>query len=198
MKTSESIENIAKALCKFQTEIKDAHKDSQAHKYRYADLGTILVLVRPVMASNSLSAVQMTCNDGDRVGVTTRLMHNSGEWVESSLFMGVSASAGMSLAQSAGSVITYCRRYSLAAALGITQTDDDAVVEQPVRKKPEPKKPEPKVVPATEKQFADINAFVKDKQIPARTLEWLKVEKNWEGLTSKQANDVIKLCEDMK
>lgn len=196
MKTSESVAKIAEALCNFQTEVQDAPKDSQAHKYKYADLGTILELVRPVMAKYKLSAVQMPCNDGDQVGVTTRLMHNSGEWLESTLFMGVSASAGMSLAQSAGSVITYARRYSLAAVLGITQTDDDAVVEAP--KKKHAPKPKAETKGATEKQFAEINAFVKKKQIPERTLEWLKDTKNWEGLTSKQADNIIGICKEHK
>ena len=192
MKTSESIAKIAEALCKFQTEVQDAPKDSQAHKYKYADLGTILELVRPVMAQNKLSAVQMPCNDGDQVGVTTRLMHNSGEWIESTLFMGVSASAGMSLAQSAGSVITYARRYSLAAVLGITQTDDDAVHVPPKKPAPKPTKPL-----ATQEQ-QDYLQNLKDEEIPPRRLAWLQTGNNFDTMTVKQAEVIIKECEEFK
>ena len=193
MNTSESIKNIATALCKFQTQIKDAPKESQAHKYKYADLGTILELVRPVMADNELSAVQMPCNDGDHVGVTTRLMHTSGEWLESTLFMGVSASSGMSLAQSAGSVITYARRYSLAAVLGITQTDDDAVHVPP--KKPAKKKTTAsRETLATEKQKDLIQ---KADKIPPRRLSWLEAGDNFNKMTEAQAKVIISEIEEL-
>ena len=190
MKTSETIGEIAKALCKFQVEVHDAPKDSQAHKYKYADLGTILELVRPVMASNSLSAVQMTCNEDERVGVTTRLMHNSGEWIESTLFMTVSASAGMSMAQSAGSVITYCRRYSLAAALGITQVDDDAVVVPPKKNKP--------VNLASKEQKEQLVAFKADGFMSPRRMAFCKNIDNWNALTSANADTIIDECELLK
>ena len=193
MKTSESIVKIAEALCDFQMQVKDAPKDSQAHKYKYADLGTILELVRPVMASNSLSVVQMTCNEEDRVGVTTRLMHVSGEWVESTLFMGVSANAGMSLAQAAGSVITYCRRYSLASALGITQVDDDAVAAPP--KKAPPKKEENL---ASKEQKEQLVAFKADGCMSPRRMAWCKNVDNWNALTSANANTIIDECELLK
>jgi hypothetical protein len=134
MDKSTSIANLAVALCKFQTEIQDAPKDSQAYNYKYADLGTILHLVRPVLHANELSVSQFAVGDGENVGITTILMHNSGEWIENTIMMGVTPSNKMSLAQQAGSVLTYARRYSLAAVLGITQVDDDAVVE-PVKPK---------------------------------------------------------------
>lgn len=58
--------------------------------------------------------------------------------------------------------------------------------------------PKQKAAPATEAQYAEINAFVKKKQIPVRTLEWLKDEKNWEGMTSKQADNIISICKEHK
>jgi hypothetical protein len=179
MKTSETIADLAQALCEFQSTVVDAHKGAQGHNYRYADLGTILQLVRPLMAAQGLSVVQMPCGDAITAGLTTRLMHTSGEWVEDTMHMGVTASRGMSEAQAAGSVITYMRRYSLAAVLGITQTDDDAVVK------------EPEIVPATQEQFATINKLIEDKKMPVRTMSWLKAGKNWDNLTSKQAINII-------
>ena len=179
MKTSTEISNIAQALCEFQAEIKDAHKGAQGHNYRYADLGMILQLVRPAMATHGLSVVQMPCGDAITAGVTTRLMHNSGEWIEDTMHMGVTASRGMSEAQAAGSVITYMRRYSLAACLGITQTDEDAAVK------------EPEIVPATDKQFDIINKLREGNKLPVRTNAWLEKEDNWNNLTSEMAQRVI-------
>ena len=179
LKTSNEISNIAQALCEFQSDIKDAHKGSTGHNYRYADLGTILQLVRPVMAAHSLSVVQMPCGDAITAGVTTRLMHNSGEWLESTMHMGVTASRGMSEAQAAGSVITYMRRYSLAACLGITQTDDDAAVK------------EPEIVPCSDDTYAAINTAIKAGELPKRTTSWLQAGNNWQNLTEKQGQNVL-------
>ena len=64
---------------------------------------------------------------------------------------------------------------------------------QDLPSKPEkPKKPAAK--PATDEQFTQINAYVKKGQIPARTLAWCKDEKNWNGMTSKQADNIINIC----
>ncbi len=179
MKTSDTIENIAQALCKFQSEVTDAHKGAQGHNYSYADLGTILQLVRPLMATHGLSVIQMPCGDSLNMGLSTRLMHNSGEWIEDTMYMGVSASRGMSEAQAAGSVITYQRRYALAACLGITQTDNDAAVK------------EPEIIPATDEQFAAINVLIKENNLPIRTVSWINAGNNWQNLTSKQAINVL-------
>ncbi len=131
MESSETIAELAKALRNFQATVVDAHKGAQGHNYRYADLGTILQLVRPLLSVNGLSVAQMPCGDVVNMGLATRLMHDSGEWIEDTQYMGVTASRGMSEAQAAGSVITYMRRYALAAVLGITQIDDDASQTQP-------------------------------------------------------------------
>lgn len=135
MNKSETIVELAKALSSFQGEVQDAHKDKKGFNYKYADLSSILEIARPLLLKNGLSVTQLCeshlINDDFHVGVESVLMHNSGEWVSSVFTMPLQASKNMSLAQSAGSVITYARRYSLAAILGITQTDNDAVIESP-------------------------------------------------------------------
>ena len=124
------ISNLAAALSALQGEIEDAKKESKAHAYMYADLPTVLQIARPLLSKHGLAVTQFPINQGDRVGVKTRLMHTSGEWLEDSMTMPVHESRGMSPAQAAGSVITYCRRYSLTAVLGISQEDDDAAPKQ--------------------------------------------------------------------
>jgi hypothetical protein len=115
----------------FQGEVEDAPKTATAHNYTYADLGSILKMVRPLLAKHGLCVLQTSAGDNDFITVSTRLCHTSGEFVEDSLTMRVQEARGMSYAQSAGSVITYARRYALATALGITQVDDDAKVHAP-------------------------------------------------------------------
>ena len=128
MKTSESINELGAALAKAQADIKDAAKDRQGYGYKYADLATVLQIVRPALAAQGIAVLQdtQTMTDG-HVAVATRLLHSSGQWIESDLLiLPIEAKKGLSQAQCAGSVVTYARRYSLAALVGISQEDDDA------------------------------------------------------------------------
>lgn len=132
MKMSESIASLAKALSLFQGETKDTLKDKKGFNYSYADLGQTLEVVRPLLLKNGLSISQLLGNDGDKVGVETILMHESGEFISSFVSVPVerpplnkNGKESMTMIQAAGSIITYLRRYALTSILGITQTDDD-------------------------------------------------------------------------
>jgi len=127
MKTSDQINEIAAALAKAQATIKDAAKSSQGYGYRYADLATVLQIVRPALTANNIAVLQDTETAVDHISVSTRLVHASGQWIESSpLSLHIEPKKGLSAAQCAGSVVTYARRYSLAALVGLAQEDDDA------------------------------------------------------------------------
>jgi hypothetical protein len=128
MNTSETITKIAAAMHGFQIDIRDAPKQAQAHNYKYADLGSILEMVRPILHAHDLEVWQTSGGDGDAVIVTTRVVHKSGEFFADTLRMKIEPTRGMSLAQSAGSAISYCRRYMLTTALGIAQVDNDAAI----------------------------------------------------------------------
>ena len=125
---SETIAKLSAALCAFQSEVIDAPKDKKGHNCNYADLSGVLNIVRPLCAKHGLAFTQLCCSDDKgNVGIETVLMHSeSNEYIGSTLMMPLSAGGQRNGAQSAGSVITYSRRYALAAILGITQTDDDA------------------------------------------------------------------------
>ena len=135
MEKSESIKNIAIAMCKAQGEMGGAHKgaNNPFFKSKYADLGSVVEAVKEPFATNGLSYVQFPINDGDRIGVETILMHESGEWLSDRF----TVKATKQDAQGAGSVITYCRRYGLQAVAGIPSEDDDgnaASKSQPFKK----------------------------------------------------------------
>jgi hypothetical protein len=124
MNKSESITNLAKALTAFQKEIKNpANTAVNPHfKSKYAPLNEILNEVRPVLAKHGLSVLQSPSGDGDKIVITTMLMHETGEWIEACPLV---LKADKATAQGAGSAITYGRRYSLASVLGISSEDDD-------------------------------------------------------------------------
>jgi hypothetical protein len=123
--TSEQINEIATALAKAQAEMENVAKDRENPHYRsrYATLGGVLAEVRPKLAAQGISIWQSPINgDGSSIGVTTRLLHASGQWLESTIFM-----APLKFdVQGVGSVLTYLRRYSLMAIAGVGPEDDDA------------------------------------------------------------------------
>ena len=122
MEKSETIGKLAEALAKAQGEIKPAAFDAvNPHfKSRYATLGAITEACKEALSKHGLAVVQGTNASDGRVTVETMLIHSSGEWIKSSLSM----RAERDNAQGCGAVITYGRRYSLAAMVGIVADED--------------------------------------------------------------------------
>ena len=129
MNKSESIKNIAIAMCKAQSEMSGAQK-AQANpflKSKYADLSEVIKAVKKPFADNGLSYVQFPIEENGRIGVETILMHESGEYISNSFTVQLSKQD----AQGAGSAITYCRRYGLQAVAGTPSEDDDGNASSP-------------------------------------------------------------------
>ena len=124
LQRSETIGELAKALAAANGHIKNPNLDAvNPHfKSRYASLGAIINAVRAPLAAQGISAVQTVSNDGGSVGVTTTLLHSSGEWMAETIW---SALPDRATVQQLGSSITYLRRYSLAAMTGIVGEEDD-------------------------------------------------------------------------
>lgn len=129
MRTSESIGALAAALSKAQGAMRGAKRDGLNSHFgnRYASLDNLLEAATPALSTNGLCVVQAgECREaesGPPVGiVTTRLMHGSGEWIESTLEFPLAASLSY---QELGKAQTYLRRYSLASLLGIQADADD-------------------------------------------------------------------------
>jgi len=139
MNKSDSIKNLSGALTKAQAEFTRIDFDAVNPflKNKYASLGAIIEHSRAVLAKNGLSVSQPTVSANGEVGVTTILMHESGEWMESTITLALADEKGKSSAQVAGSVITYLRRYSLASILNL-YADEDTDGEQPKKSKPQP------------------------------------------------------------
>lgn len=137
MRYSDSIKNIAKALAEAQAEIKNPLKTSVntgvKGNPKYATLeDTLADYVRPVLSKHGIAIFQsLGTNDRGQVGVQTTLVHESGEWLESDyiycdVVIPVSNAGNKILTegQATGVCITYLRRYSLNAAVGITGDAD--------------------------------------------------------------------------
>jgi hypothetical protein len=124
MKMSDTITAIAPALVRAQSQIEDAVKDSTnpAFKSKYADLSSVLAVIRKPMADNDLCVLQSPVRADGGVDVETMILHKSGEWVSQSCFIPINKSD----AHGTGSGITYGRRYGLMSIFCIGTEDDDA------------------------------------------------------------------------
>ena len=123
MNKSESLKELASALCKAQDAMGGAVKGkaNPFFKSKYADLGAIIQAIKEPFAKNGLSYTQFPIENEGRIGIETILMHSSGEWISQSFTVQLTKQD----AQGAGSAITYCRRYGLQAVAGIPSEDDD-------------------------------------------------------------------------
>lgn len=124
MNTSESISKIAPALLKAQRTITFAVKDSKNPHFKssYADLGSVIDACKPALNESGIAFMQMPApSDSGTIALTTRLIHESGEWIEST----ATCALPKNDPQGYGSANTYLRRYALAAAVGLYQDDDD-------------------------------------------------------------------------
>jgi len=136
MEKSESIKNLAIALCKFQGTVETIVKTATNpfFKSKYANLADILDVIREPLQVNGLSFVQFP--EGES-GLTTMLMHESGEHITATYIM----KPVKNDPQGQGSAITYQRRYALGAILGLNIDDDDDG--NGASKQPSPPKPQP-------------------------------------------------------
>jgi len=143
-------------LLKLQAALKNPPLDGVAkmgaYSYKYATLPSILDYVRTVATSCGLVVLQdVSCSNGT-VGVCTIIADpESKERFElGHIEAVVPAEQRMNAIQSMGSVITYLRRYSLLATLGLAGEEDTDTAEiQPAKQEQEPKKVYMKLEDAT-------------------------------------------------
>lgn len=121
---SGEIAPFAKAFVAAQKATEAVKKAASNHhfKSKYADLAEVVEAVVPALNANGIGVIQSPSFDGDLVGVTTVLIHESGAMAQSTLHLRPMKGD----AQQCGSAITYARRYALLAMTGAAPEDDDA------------------------------------------------------------------------
>jgi ERF superfamily len=143
---------LAKAQAEMPVAVFDA--TNPFLKSKYASLGAVIQASRPILAKHKLSLVQFPISsphpacghplpsdgrgataggDGaqgltrptcEMVGVESILTHESGEFVAERILIPLTEEKGKSKVQSAGSTLTYLRRYSWASILGMYSDED--------------------------------------------------------------------------
>lgn len=189
---SENIAELATALAKAQGEIQGAKKDSANpfFKHNYADLSSAWDACREALSRNGLAVIQSpevetsgeaqavtkTSRSGEersvvsaiaKVTVSTLLVHTSGQWVRGSM----SCWQASADPQAIGSGITYLRRYSLMAFVGIAAEDDDgeAAMARPANGKA---KAEPVAPDGFKKWLDDMGAIAQHDGIANLRAAW--------------------------
>ena len=131
--SSEDIGQLAAALSRAQEYIENPPKNKKvkvatraggSYTFEYADLTAIRDVIRKPLADNQLSYVQLVfCDNEGKFRLQTKLMHASGQWISGETPLLVDDRDN----QSFGSALTFMKRYSLAAMLGVVaDSDDDA------------------------------------------------------------------------
>jgi hypothetical protein len=129
---SPTITKLVTALAEFHKNCPVIGKDKE-NKYfntQYADLGTILGVVNPLLAAQGLTVMQFPLPD---FSLCTQLTHTSGEWVRSTYQL----KPAKADPQGIGSAMTYQKRYAVVAILSLAIDDDDddgQAAQQPAKK----------------------------------------------------------------
>ena len=160
-------------------------KNGGSYQFEYTDLTGIYDAIKPSFSKNGLSVTQdlktIIDNGKTYLSVTTKIIHSSGEYLESSPII-VLVNSNM---QDMGGQATYLKRYSLSAILGIsTEQDDDGNAsvgnQATFNNKP---KPTPKKISASQKseiekkskEFAELRNQTVGKVIEALNISDLNL-----------------------
>lgn len=122
------------AVSSFQDKCPEIIKSSTAkittrkggqYSYTYAPLDVIARTIRPILREHGLSYSFDVASEGKTLIVSCVLRHIDGHEERSSFPVPIETDAAMSDAQKNGAALTYGKRQSLVAVLGLTTADED-------------------------------------------------------------------------
>ena len=142
---SETIAELATALCKAQSEFDSASKGGRVEgnrkSYSYVTMADMVEATRPALTANGLAVLQPTrasYKDGTRAIVRTILIHSSGEFIASELVSPPIHEEYMNEHQALGSAQTYLKKYGYSSLVGLPNAaeDDDGQAAAPTGSAP--------------------------------------------------------------
>ena len=194
METSETKAELFKAFANFKKKLKQPLKDANNpfFKSKYVPLENVVQVVDEAMIDTGLSYTQGIADlEEGYLRVDTIVLHESGEYM---VIKGSKVKPLKNDPQSAGSAITYARRYSLSTAFGIASDPDDdgngasqqSKNNQQSKNTQQPKaQPKPELTPE-QKVVANID-WVNKKYKPE-----IELIKSWQEMEHEQALKAIK------
>lgn len=156
---SEQINELMAALAKAQGEMRPALKDSTNPHFRsrFADLASVWDACREPLSKHGLAIVQSVVNREGEQYLETTLGHSSGQWISSEMRLPIQKPGPQEL----GSCLSYCRRYSLAAIVGVYQDDDDGEKGERAQTNslPSPAKASPNIATLSAQMIQQLNPY---------------------------------------
>ena len=201
MKKSENITDLAAALCLAQAEMGGATKNSTNPHFKssFADLASVISVIKPAFFKHGLSFIQLpiTSEGGKGIGVSTMLMHSSGQWIEGEYLLPLEKVTP----QGAGAAITYARRYGLVSLVGIPQVDldaEDISVQVTAVAEPPQKRVSKTLVQSVVALVISSQASEETSELVEALAELDEIEKQviWKQLTTKQ-KEFVRLTKEM-
>jgi hypothetical protein len=160
MRHSEQWGQVAGALAKAQAEFTPVPKSKTAkvktkagyeYEYKYADLADCLKMALPLIAKNGIALLQPHELIEGRLRVSTILIHESGEWMQSD---GIEISEEGD-PQQFGAESTYFRRYDGCSFIGVAPDEDTDAQQAGQRTRRTPAEVIPKVTPQQQRPISD-------------------------------------------
>jgi hypothetical protein len=124
--TSKEVKNITAALIEARKKFPKLKKDKEGYGYNYTDLSTVIDSIVNELLANNIMVLQPLSdnNPKEEATITTRLQHESGEYIESQFRMPIPSMKSNTNAQEFGAAVTYGRRYAIASMLFISSEED--------------------------------------------------------------------------
>jgi hypothetical protein len=200
MKTSEQINEIAKAMAEAQGVIKNPAKDKTNPHFKntYADISSGLDVIRPALSKAGIAFFQATEVVEDGVILTTRLVHTSGQWVEGTYPVGKFGPH-----QQMAASLTYAKRQALFAIVGVHGEDEDddgqtagdtSIGRTSAKPAPVTRKPAPEPEGPTESQKACqtmiVNRFIAAPDIASLDAEWKRAVEQMNAVGLEKGSEI--------
>jgi hypothetical protein len=131
MRSSDTLTKISPALVSAVNSMEGVAKTTENDGFKkhgkatkYATLADCIDASRAALSANGLCVIQgpgATNTEAKTLCITTRIVHESGEWIETDFDMPLTKWSP----HEAGSATTYGRRFALMAMLGLAPVEDD-------------------------------------------------------------------------
>lgn len=184
MKTSDAVVEIMPALIAFQAEVQPIIKDTlNPHlKSKFANYADIRSEINPYLSKHNLFACHFVDYLDGRVIVETVVFHKSGQWIATS----VSLRPDKDTCQAVGSTITYGKRYTILALLGLSDKESDDDGETAVGRGQKSFAFDPKNLKSVEW----MEGVLASKNIPKE--QWHGIVSSMKGLNVDEINERMK------
>ncbi len=178
------------AMTGFRRDLKPANKSGKnAHlRTTYATFDDILQAASAPLANNGFNIEFKQAQENNSISVTARVTHAAGHSEETTLSSPVEGNKGINSLQAIGLTVSYLKRYTMAALLGIATEDSDGQTATPP----------PAIEMIGESDMVDFKAVIEEvgkdykkwfdfmaKKYPAKG-ELLEIPKSHKGPAIKQ------------